>query len=106
MFSLKMITFCKSVNCPASQDLLAFQKGETSFKENAEIIRHLETCEFCAAEVEFYSHFPQSEEMIASVDIPPPLYQLAEALLGSRKKKFSMLNKLFNDKENLSLKKA
>jgi hypothetical protein len=106
MFSLKMITFCKSVNCPASQDLLAFQKGETSFKENTEITKHLETCEFCAAEVEFYSHFPQGEEMIVSVDIPPPLYQLAEALLGSRKKKFSMLNKLFNENEGLSLKKA
>lgn len=101
-----MITFCKSVNCPASQDLLAFQKGETSFKENAEIIRHLETCDFCTAEVEFYSHFPQSEEMIASVDIPLPLYQLAEALLGNRKKKFSMLDNLFNENESLSLKKV
>lgn len=106
MFSLKMITFCKSVNCPASQDLLAFQKGETSLGENSDIARHLESCEFCAAEVEFYSHFPQSEEMIASVDIPPPLYQLAEALLGSSKKKFSLLNKLLNENEGLSLKKA
>lgn len=106
MFSLKMITFCKSVNCPASQDLLAFQKGETSVKENADIVPHLESCEFCAAEVEFYSHFPQSEEMVASVDIPPPLYQLAEALLGSRQKKFSLLNKLLNENEGLSLKKA
>jgi hypothetical protein len=106
MFSLKMITFCKSVNCPASQDLLAFQKGETSVKENADIVRHLESCEFCAAEVEFYSHFPQSEEKIASADIPLPLYQLAEALLGSSKKKFSLLNKLLSETDGLSLKKA
>ncbi len=101
-----MITFCKSVNCPASQDLLAFQKGETSLGENAEIARHLESCEFCAAEIEFYSHFPQSEEMVASVDIPLPLYQLAEALLGSGQKKFSLLNKLLNENEGLSLNKA
>ena len=104
--SLKMITFCKNVNCPASQDLLAFQKGETTFKENTDIIRHLGTCEFCAAEVEFYLHFPQGEEMVPSVDIPLPLYQLAEALLGSANKKFSLLNNLLNENEGLSLKKA
>lgn len=105
-FSLKMITFYKNVNCPASQDLLAFQKGETTRLENDDIVRHLESCEFCAAEVEFYAHFPQSEEYVASVDIPLPLYQLAEALLSNGQKKFSLLNKLLNENEGLSLNKA
>lgn len=99
---LKMITFCKDVSCPASQDLVAFQKGETSFRENADIQRHLESCEFCAAEIELYAHFPQSEESIASVDIPLPLFQLAEALLGNRNKKFSLLNSLANESEEFS----
>lgn len=106
MLSLKMITFCKDVNCPASQDLLAFQKGETSNKENAEIARHLETCEFCAAEVEFYLHVPQNEETVGTVEIPLPLYQLAEALLSNGQKKFSLLNKLLNENEGLTLNKA
>lgn len=101
-----MITFCKNVNCPASQALLAFQKGETQWQENVEIQRHLELCEFCTAEIEFYEHFPQSEETVAAVDIPLPLYQLAEALLSNRRKKFSLLNKLFNESEELSLNKA
>ncbi len=101
-----MITFYKNVNCPASQDLLAFQKGETTRLENDDIVRHLESCEFCAAEVEFYAHFPQSEEYVASVDIPLPLYQLAEALLSNGQKKFSLLNKLLNENEGLSLNKA
>ena len=105
-YSLQMITFYKSVNCPASQDLLAFQKGETSTKENAEILQHLEVCEFCSSEVEFYSHFPQSEESVAIVDIPLPLFQLAEALLGNGHKKFSMLNQMLNENEGLSLNKA
>ena len=74
------------MNCAASQHLLPFQKGETSFKENAEIIRHLETCEFCAAEVEFYSHFPQSEEMIASVDIPPASLSIGRSIVGQSEK--------------------
>lgn len=104
--SMKMIAFNKNVNCPASQDLLAFEKGETTFAENTEILCHLESCEFCAAEVEFYAHFVPSEETVASVDIPLPLYQLAEALLSSGQKKFTMLNKLLNENEELSLNKA
>lgn len=104
--SMKMITFNKDVNCPASQDLLAFQKGETTFAENNEILRHLESCEFCAAEVEFYDHVAPAEETVASVDIPLPLFQLAEALLGSGQKKFTMLNKLLNENEELWLNKA
>ena len=95
-----MITFCKNADCPASQDLLAFQKGETTLQENAEIQRHLEVCEFCAAEVELYSHYPQSEEIITSTEIPLPLYQLAEALMSNQRKKFSLLNQLFNESCN------
>ena len=105
-YSLQMITFYKSVNCPASQDLLAFQKGETSTRENVQIGQHLEVCEFCAAEIEFYSHFPQNEELVPSVEIPLPLYQLAEALLSNGQKKFSLLNQLLNENEGLSLNKV
>jgi hypothetical protein len=94
--SMKMIAFNKNANCPASQDLLAFQKGETTLAENTEILRHLESCEFCAAEIDFYTHVALNEETVASVEIPLPLFQLAEALLSSGQKKFSMLNKLLN----------
>jgi hypothetical protein len=97
LIPLQMIPFCKNVQCPASQDLLAFQKGETSLRENEEIRQHLGSCEFCAAEFELYQHFPQSEEAVTSTEIPLPLFQLAEALLGSRRKKFSLLNKLLNE---------
>lgn len=94
MLSIKMITFCKNANCPASQDLLAFQKGEATNKESEAIRNHLKLCEFCAAEVEFYIHFPQNEEKVVSVEIPLPLFQLAEALLNNRHKEFSLLDKL------------
>ena len=98
-----MIAFNKNVNCPASQDLLAFQKGETTFAENSEILRHLESCDFCAAEIEFYAHVAPVEETFVTVDIPLPLFQLAEALLSSGQKKYTMLNKLLNENEELSL---
>ncbi|MGI8468322.1 MAG: hypothetical protein ACR2N3_07705 [Pyrinomonadaceae bacterium] len=93
-FSLKMINFRKNVNCPPSQDLLAFQKGETQAAENAVIQKHLSKCEFCAAEIELYAHFPQAAEDCAETEIPPALYELAEAILNNRQKNFSLLNKL------------
>lgn len=99
MLSIKMITFCKSANCPASQDLLAFQKGEAANKESDSIRNHLKSCEFCASEIEFYEHFPQSEENVVSVDIPLPLFQLAEALLNNRQQDISLLNKLLANTE-------
>ena len=97
MFSLKMVTFCKSANCPSSQKLLAFQNGDVAEKDTQIIRTHLEGCEFCAAEVEFYAHYPQSEETISEVEIPLPLYELAEALLSNRHKDFSLLNKLLSE---------
>jgi len=103
MFSLKMVTFCKSSDCPSSQDLLAFESGSLPFKPSRKIETHLVTCEFCAAEVEFYAHYPQSEETVATVEIPIPLYELAEALLSNRHKDFLLLNKLLCEKESVKI---
>ena len=105
MFSLKMITFCKSANCPASQKLLAFQNGETARKERKTISQHLTACEFCAAEVEFYAHYPQTaeEETVAKTEIPVPLFELASALLGNKHKDFSLLNQLLCQNEGVKI---
>ena len=100
-----MITFCKSLTCPSSQDLLAFQKDEVSILQKNDIQYHLDECEFCSAEVEFYDHNPQSDEVVVSSEIPISLYQLAEALLGNDNKDYSQLNKLLNDSEGYALKK-
>jgi hypothetical protein len=104
--SLKMINFCKNASCPSSQDLLSFQKCETSSKENEAIRRHLTACEFCAVEVEFYARFPQSEDNCPETKIPLPLYELAEALLSSKQNNFRLLKKLLNENESLTLEKA
>lgn len=78
-----MAKFCKNEDCPASEDLLAFQNGEVELEEGAEIRRHLAVCEFCAAEVEFYESYPEpgDDETIEADSMPTPLYELAEALL-------------------------
>lgn len=104
MFSSKMTTFCKSVNCPASQKLLAFQNDEVLPKERITILRHLTACEFCVAEVEFYAHYPQSEEeTVARAEIPAPLFELASALLGNKHKDFSLLNQLLCQNEGVKI---
>ncbi len=101
-----MINFCKNATCPSSQSLLAFPNGETQNEENEAIRKHLTACEFCAAEVEFYGRFPQSEDAYIETKIPLPLYQLAEALLSSRQKDFIQLNKLLRENESLTFEKA
>ncbi len=98
MVSIKMITFCKSLNCPSSQALLAFENGGASATETGRINGHLDDCEFCASEVEFYSHYPQAEEPVATVEIPVPLYELAHSILNIRHKDFTALNQLFSEK--------
>ena len=101
MFSLKMVTFCKDTNCPSSQQLLAFQSGEVSLRDGRTIKTHLTHCEFCISEVEFYQHYPQSEETVAKVEIPLPLLELAEALLVNKHKDFLTLNHLLCEKESV-----
>lgn len=94
MVSIQMINFCKTKNCPASQELLEFQMAKCSTAKNEAIGKHLNGCEFCAAEVEFYANCPQEAETVLETEIPHPLFELATALLGNKHKDFSLLDKL------------
>ena len=85
--------------------MLAFQDGKTSEKESKKVRRHLAECDFCAAEVEIYAHFPPIEEFVEPPIIPPSLYELAEALLNNRQGNFFLV-KLFRETESLALEKA
>lgn len=105
MFSIKMISFRKTKICPSSQEVLAFQNGETSADKKDDIREHLEICEFCAAEVEFYARYPQTDEVVAETAIPPQLYDLARALLSNTEKNVHLLNRFF-DKDNFPLENA
>lgn len=94
-----MIAFCKNSNCPTSQSLLAFQNGEAKFFESETVRRHLPECDFCSAEVEFYSRYPQADEKVERAAIPPQMFELAEALLSQKHKDFKSLNKLLSESE-------
>jgi hypothetical protein len=80
----RMGSFVKTKECPSSERLLAFQAGEVVEVLDS-IEQHLEVCEFCLAEVDFYEVFPpMEEEQVEAGQIPEPLRQLAEALLRKR----------------------
>ena len=87
--------FCKNEDCPSSHELLGFQTGDLVSDRASEIRKHLLSCEFCEAEVQFYSHYPPDESSNEVTEIPAPLYELAEALL--KKRDSSSLYSLFNE---------
>lgn len=98
MVKLKIDTFEKSVNCPSSEKLLAYQNKESPARERDKIMVHLRFCEFCAAETELYAHFPPAEGPVENSEIPAPLYELAKALLN-RKTRPDSFDKWFEDIE-------
>ena len=89
--------FCKNEDCPSSHELLGFQTGDLVSNRASEVRRHLLSCEFCEAEVQFYSHYPPDESSSEVTEIPAPLYELAEALLKNRQRDPSSLYSLFNE---------
>ena len=99
-----MANFCKNEDCPTSAELLAFQTGDMPVSEGSGIRKHLTACEFCAAEVDFYSHYPQAEEGVESIEpsqMPRPLFELAEALLN-KKQDDTFFNKLLDEDEDFT----
>lgn len=99
MFSSKKSGFFKNEDCPSSHELLAYQNGDLGRTRAVEVRKHMASCEFCAAEVEFYSHYPQADAAVETpeiAEIPAPLYELAEALLKHRTDAGS-LDSLLND---------
>lgn len=88
-----MATFRKQEDCPASQQLLAYQQGDIGLEDGRAIGKHLSICEFCSSEVEFYEHYPvakEVEESPAETKMPQPLYELAESILNRSRGKQSI----------------
>ncbi len=103
MAPTKITGFYKDEYCPSSNDLLEFQMGDLSQMVNGDITGHLALCEFCASEVEFYSHYPQEEGSAEVSEIPAPLFELAEALLKHQYSDMRSLNSLLRENEELAL---
>ncbi|MFV0387754.1 MAG: hypothetical protein ACK5NT_03275 [Pyrinomonadaceae bacterium] len=94
---LKMVNFCKSPACPKSQTLLNLAQQKLDEAEAAVVLLHLADCDFCAAEFELYTDFPENEEPITTAEIPTHLFELAEVLLSNDGKTSKILDKLLED---------
>jgi hypothetical protein len=93
-----MNAFLKREDCPSSFELVAFQKAELSLTRGLDVRRHLESCDFCDAEEDFYEHYPLVEFAIDEAPaIPAALYDLAEALLKGKHSNGEALNALLSD---------
>ena len=93
-----MTAFCKSANCPSSDNILSFLNGRLPDDVAGEIGTHLGVCDFCSAEADFYKHFPHvPDEYVRPVKIPLHLYQLAEALLNDSGRAISSIGKMLRD---------
>jgi hypothetical protein len=93
-----MKSFRKTEECPSAERLLDFQNGDIDLGTVVAIRDHMLRCEFCTAEVEFYSFYPPSEEEVAVQRMPEPLFELAQALM-QKKADLSSLNRLVLDSD-------
>lgn len=79
--------FFKKVNCPSSQELADLENGSLAGKRLREVQDHLDTCDFCDAEAELYARYPVWPDDVANdafIEIPQPLYDLAESFFRRR----------------------
>ena len=81
-----MIIFRKSIACPTSETLLAYQQdGRLSGGENGWVESHLGCCDFCRAELQLLKRYRSVTERLTLAEIPVALRELATSLLASMK---------------------
>ena len=92
-----MSNFRKEKSCPSSFELSDSVTGELDGENGLRIATHLVTCDFCAAELEFYRNYPPDGAAVPAPPIPYPLLQLAEALIAKETIHISRLENLLRD---------
>jgi hypothetical protein len=75
------LTFRKTAACPTSTTLLSFSNEKLSPMVFTVVKQHLETCEFCSAELKLLAHH-RRERLRQPPAIPENLKILAESILG------------------------
>ena len=92
-----MSKFRKEKDCPSSFLLVDSLRSQINGEEGLRIASHLAVCEFCAAELEFYKHYPPDGDIAPAPPMPRPLLELAEALIGKETIHISRLESLLRD---------
>jgi hypothetical protein len=84
--SQRQLTFRKTAACPASTTLLSFRAEKLSPMVGTLVRQHLETCEFCNAELTLLAHHQAQPRMAKTPEIPTNLRILAESILSEHEK--------------------
>ena len=84
--SQQQLTFRKTAACPASTTLLSFRAEKLSPMLGTLVRQHLESCEFCRAELSLLVHHRIERGSFKTPEIPTNLRILAESILGDHVK--------------------
>ena len=84
--SQAQLTFRKTAACPASRTLLSFRAKALSPMLGTLVRQHLESCEFCTAELALLAHNRAERSSTKTPEIPTNLRILAESILGDHVK--------------------
>ena len=84
--SRTQLTFRKTAACPASTTLLSFRAEKLSPMIGTLVRQHLESCEFCSAELPLLAHHRTDRGPSKTPEIPTNLRILAESILGDLEK--------------------
>jgi hypothetical protein len=76
-----MSRFRKEKDCPSSLELAESVAVDLDGLVGLGLANHIGRCDFCAAELEFYRHYPPEPVLVSTPPIPKPLFELAESIL-------------------------
>jgi hypothetical protein len=86
--SREQLTFRKTAACPTSTTLLSFSTRKLSPMMFTLVKQHLETCEFCSAELTLLAHHRSGRRSpLQPPEIPMNLRILAESILSEPRKR-------------------
>jgi hypothetical protein len=78
------LTFRKTAACPTSTTLLSFRSEQLSPMVGTLVKQHLESCDFCSAELPLLAHHRAERLYSNPPEIPGNLRILAESILGKK----------------------
>ena len=82
--SSRTYPFRKTATCPASKTLLSFRGNSLSVRTATQVREHLETCDFCSAELPLLAHHKATRKRETVPEMPMNLRILAESILARR----------------------
>jgi hypothetical protein len=84
--SQRQLRFRKTAACPTSTTLLSFRAEKLSPMIGTLVKQHLESCEFCSAELPLLAHHRAERGTSKTPEIPTNLRILAESILAEHEK--------------------